>query len=236
MDLGNFFGWYTLTESTGFIARACQASWKSIDEAGLIPWYFYFLCAAMGGVLIGINVVFALSLARGFIRRVDEVLESFATMIERVTKGLENTPDEEGPVSAKEQQNGTAYYPLEIAKAFVYLVDQILERLVVMGNALMEGGNSTVAEIPVKKSRLEMTIRELLIEWEEEDKNRADEKRKEEMVQRDEEAKEGSGASSGRKPNHPVTILQQLLVIIGCPADLIIEGLENCHWVQFNTW
>lgn len=232
MDLGNPLSWYTLTESTDLIARACQASWKSINDAELIPWYFYFLCAAMGGVFIGINVVFALSLARGFIRRVDEVLESFATMIERVTKGLENTPDEEGPISAEEQQNETAYYPLEIAKAFVYLVDQVLERLVVMGNALMEGGNSTVAEIPVKKSRLEMTIRELLIEWEEEDKNRAEKKRKVQMVQRDEKAEEGS---SGRKPNHPVTIPQQLLIIIGRPADLNIGGLENCHWVQFST-
>lgn len=256
MDLGNFFGWYTLTECTDLIARACQVSWKSINDAKLIPWYFYFLCAAMGGVFIGINVVFVLSLARGFIRRVDEVLESFATMIERVTKGLENTAeDEEGPVTAEERQNGTAYYPLEIAKAFIYLVDQILERLVMMGNALMEGGNSTVAEIPVRESRLEMTIRELLIEWEEEDKNRVErKKKKEEMVQRDEKAGEGSKASSGRKLvtagmggsqvggvsegslNHAVTIPQQLLVIIGCPADLNIERLEDCHWVQFSTW
>lgn len=197
MDFGKIFSWYSITEST---TEACQASCKSINNA-LTPWYLYLLCAIVGGVFIGINVIFFLSLARRFVWRVDGVLESFATIIERVAKGLENKPDEGGTVSVEELLDGKIYHPLEIVKAFVYLVDKTLERLVAMWNALTQSENSTLVEIPSKGPRLEATIRELLMEWEKEDMNWADRKGKRgERVQKDEKVKERSKLRNGRRP------------------------------------
>lgn len=255
MNFGKAFGSYSLAETTDLI-QACQTPCKYVKDGvlALIPWHFYLLFAVMGGIFIGFNVIFVLSLTRRFIQRVDVVLENFATMIETVAKGLENRSGEEGDVSAEELLDGTAYHPLAIAKAFIYLVDQILERLMVMWNAMIEGGNSTVMESQTKESRLEVVVRELLMEWEKEDKDRADKKREGEgMVQEDRKVAEICKARNGRKsvaagisdgrvsgmsgrdPKDLVRISQRLLVILNARLILNIEGPENGRQIQFNT-
>lgn len=223
MDFGGVFGQYSLAETTD-LTEACQIPCKYVrdDVSALIPFQLYLFCAVVGGVFVGINAIFVLSLVRRFIRGVDAVLESFATMIETVSKGLENSPDEEGNISAEEQLDGMAHHPLAIAKAFVYLVDQILERLMMMGNMMIENGNSTVMEISAVESRLEVAIRELLMEWEEEDKNRADnDKRKE-------EAQEDRKTGEGRKVRNEKKLVAAGMggsraggVGRGCPKDLV---------------
>lgn len=248
------FGSYSLAETTD-LTEACQTPCKYVKDgvSALIPWHFYLLFAVMGGIFIGINVIFVLSLTRRFIQRVDAVLEGFATMIEMIAKGLENRPDE-GDISAEELLGGTAYYPLAIVMAFIYLVDQILERLMVMWNAMIEGGSSTMMEIPTKESRLEVAVRELLMEWEKEDKDRADmNKRKGKgMVQEERKVaeickvrngkKSAAGGISGRVggmgegiPKDFVIISQRLLVILNAQLILNIEEPENCRQIQFNT-
>lgn len=232
MNFGKAFA-YSLAETTDLI-EACQPPCKYVKNGmlALIPSYFYLLFAVMGGIFIGVNAIFVLSLTRRFIQRVDAVLESFATMIETVAKELENRLDEKGDISAEELLDGTACYPLAIVKAFIYLVDQILERLMVIWNAMIEGGNSTVMETQTKESKLEVAVRELLMEWEKEDKDRADKKRRGKgMAQDDRKVAEVYKARNGRKsvaagisdsrvggmgrggPKDLVRISQRLLVI-----------------------
>lgn len=140
-------------------------------------------------------MIFFLSLARRFVWRVGGVLESFAMIIKRAAKGLENKPDEEKTLSVEELLDGKIYHPLEIVKAFVYLVDQTLERLMAMWSTLTQSENSNLVEIPSQGPRPEATIRELLMEWEKEDMNWADRKGREKV----QKAKERSNSRNRRR-------------------------------------
>lgn len=230
MDFGEFFGWYSIAEGT---TKACQAPCKSINNA-LIPWHFYLLCAILGGGFIGINAVFFHFFARRFVWRVDGALESFAKIIERVARGLENKPDGEGTVSVEELVDGKIYHPFEIVKAFVYLVDQILERLVAVWDALTQSENSALVEIPSKGPRPEVTIRELLMEREREDMNWADRKRKGgERVQKYEKARENK-SRNGR----PITAAGMGGSRVsgageGSPKDAVITLSD--YWLLLDT-